>query len=251
MQREWPPSAPRGADGERIDHAPGGLPIDPAGRARKERGMRQLNYDLKRLQDGRTEGGFVTRRDRSYMLAQVADTLHELGFRGLRATGLRRKHVNALVREWRRRDLSAGTMKNRMAALRWWAERIGRPGVVGTNAEHGIDERRYVTNEDRSRALDAQTLARVTDAHVRMSLRLQAAFGLRREEAQVHAGLRGPRRLGVPEGGLDQGRPGAGDPGLERGVGRCRPPGAGRTGRRGSSSPANSAMAESTRSESI
>ena len=145
--------------------------------------MRQLNYDLKRLQDGRTEGGFVTRRDRSYMLAQVADTLHELGFRGLRATGLRRKHVNALVREWRRRDLSAGTMKNRMAALRWWAERIGRPGVVGTNVEHGIGERRYVTNEDRSRVLDPETLARVTDAHVRMSLRLQAAFGLRREEA--------------------------------------------------------------------
>ena len=145
--------------------------------------MRQLNYDLKRLQEGRVEGGFVTRRDRSYMLAQAADTLHELGFRGLRATGLRRKHVNALVREWRRGDLSAGTIRNRMAALRWWAERVGRPGVVGTNAEHGIGERRYVTNEDRSRALDAGTLARVADEHVRMSLRLQAAFGLRREEA--------------------------------------------------------------------
>ena len=46
----------------------------------------------------------------------------------------------------------------------------------------GIGERRYVTNEDRSRRLDAEKLARVTDAHVRMSLKLQAAFGLRREE---------------------------------------------------------------------
>ena len=74
-------------------------------------------------------------------------------------------------------------MKNRMAALRWWAEHLGRPGVVGSNAEHGIGERKYVTNEDKSRHLDPERLAQVGDVHVRMALRLQAAFGLRREEA--------------------------------------------------------------------
>jgi len=145
--------------------------------------VRQLNFDLKRLQGRHRDGGYVTRRDRSYALAQVADTLHELGFRRLRATGLRRKHVEALVREWRRRRLSVGTMKNRMAHLRWWARRIDRPGVVGSNAEHGIASRTYVTNRDRSRRLDPGKLERVRDVHVRMSLRLQAAFGLRREEA--------------------------------------------------------------------
>ena len=145
--------------------------------------MRQLNFDLKTLQARHREGAFITRRDRSYALDQAANLLPALGFRRLRATGLRRKHVNALVAEWQRRGLAAGTMKNRMSALRWWAERVGRPGVVGTNATHGIGERRYVTNEDRSRRLDAGELARVTDEHVRMSLRLQAAFGLRREEA--------------------------------------------------------------------
>lgn len=72
--------------------------------------MRQLNFDLKRLQDRHREGGFVTRRDRSYALAQAANTLHRLGFRRLRATGLRRKHVEELVREWKRGDLSVGTM---------------------------------------------------------------------------------------------------------------------------------------------
>ena len=145
--------------------------------------MRQLNFDLKTLQARHREGAFLTRRDRAYALAQAADLLHALGFRRLRATGLKRKHVAALVAEWQRRGLATGTVKNRMSALRWWAEHIGRPGVVGTNAAHGIGERRYVTNEDRSRRLDAQQLARVTDAHVRMSLELQAAFGLRREEA--------------------------------------------------------------------
>ena len=145
--------------------------------------MRQLNFDLKRLLERQREGGFVTRRDRSYALAQAANTLHELGFRRLRAAGLRRKHVDALVREWQRRGLSTGTLKNRMAHLRWWARHIDRPGVVGTNAEHGIGNRTYVTNRDKSRVLDPDRLARVRDAHVKMSLRLQAAFGLRREEA--------------------------------------------------------------------
>ena len=145
--------------------------------------MRQLNYDLKRLQADSPKVRYVTQRDRSYVLAQAANALHELGFRRLRATGLRRKHVNALVREWRRAGLSTGTIKNRMAALRWWARQIGKPGVVGRNAEHGIGNRRYVTNEDKSRRLDPGRLDRVGDAHVRMALRLQAAFGLRREEA--------------------------------------------------------------------
>ena len=145
--------------------------------------MRQLNFDLKTLQARNREGAFSTRRDRSYVLDQAAHMLHALGFRRLRATGLKRKHVNALVAEWQRRGLATGTMKNRMSALRWWAEHIGRPGVVGTNAAHGIGERRYVTNEDRSAVLDPEKLAGVTDAHVRMSLELQAAFGLRREEA--------------------------------------------------------------------
>ena len=145
--------------------------------------MRQLNFDLKTLQARHREGAFNTRRDRAYVLDQAAHMLHALGFRRLRATGLKRKHVNALVAEWQRRGLATGTMKNRMSALRWWAERVGRPGVVATNAAHGIGERRYVTNEDRSAVLDPDKLGRVSDAHVRMSLELQAAFGLRREEA--------------------------------------------------------------------
>ena len=145
--------------------------------------MRQLNFDLKTLQARHREGAFSTRRDRSYVLDQAAHMLHALGFRRLRATGLKRKHVNALVAEWQRRGLAAGTMKNRMSALRWWAEHVGRPGVVGTNAAHGIGERRYVTNENRNVVLDLEKLALVKDARVAMALRLEAEFGLRRKEA--------------------------------------------------------------------
>ena len=185
METSWDPviRPPVGGDIEEVGHAPSRLPGEPPADARAERGVRQLNFDLKRLQERHREGGFVTRRDRSYTLAQAANALHGLGFRRLRATGLRRKHVDALVREWRRQGLSTGTLKNRMAHLRWWARHVERPGVVGSNAAHGIGERAYVTNRDKSRELAADGLALVRDAHVRMSLRLQAAFGLRREEA--------------------------------------------------------------------
>ena len=145
--------------------------------------MRDLNFDLKRLQRARDDGSHGTRIARSYALAQMADTLHGLGFKGLRATGLKRKHAVALVREWKRQGRSVGTMKNRTAHLRWWAERIGRPGVVPSNGELGIANREYVTNEDKSVVLDPDKLALVNDAHVAMALRLEAAFGLRREEA--------------------------------------------------------------------
>ena len=145
--------------------------------------MRDLNFDLKRLQAAHDDGSHGTRTARSYALAQVADTLHELGFKGLRATGLKRKHSVALVREWKRQGRSDGTMKNRMAHVRWWAKHIGRPGVVPSNGELGIANREYVTNKDKSVVLDPDKLALVRDAHVAMALRLEAEFGLRREEA--------------------------------------------------------------------
>ena len=41
----------------------------------------------------------------------------------------------------------------------------------------------YVTNESKAKQLDADQLAAIRDLYVRTSLRLQAAFGLRREES--------------------------------------------------------------------
>ena len=55
--------------------------------------------------------------------------------------------------------------------------------MVPANGELGIAKREYVKNEDRSAVLDPEKLARVKDPHVAMALRLEAAFGLRREEA--------------------------------------------------------------------
>ena len=145
--------------------------------------MRDLNWDLVQLQRRDGDGSHATRRDRSYALARMADALHEAGYRGLRAKGLKGKHVETLVRHWRAGRISDATVMNRMAHLRWWADRVGKGNLVKSNAEYGIHPRSHVSDGTKRRDLDPAKLARVKDPHLRMALRLQAAFGLRREEA--------------------------------------------------------------------
>ena len=146
--------------------------------------MRDLEWEFAKLQARSNEGSQATQANRRYTLSLIARELESMGFRRLSMKGVRRKHVHALVGAWKAQGLRVGTVKNRLACLRWVLNRAGRPGVLpASNAELGIEDRRYVTNVDKGRELEAEKLAGVTDAHVRMSLRLQEVFGLRREEA--------------------------------------------------------------------
>jgi hypothetical protein len=110
--------------------------------------------------------------------------LVELGFRHMSADSLKPKHVAALVERWKDEQIATGTIKNRMSAMRWWAEKVGKDNVIArTNDAYGIQDRVFVTNESKAKTLDVDTLAKIGDAYTAMSLRLQAAFGLRREES--------------------------------------------------------------------
>ena len=146
--------------------------------------MRDLNYQLKLLCKHSHEGSFETRVGRERQLSAIANQLHDLGFRQLRATSLKQKHVQALVDQWLQQNLSPGTIKNRMSCLRWWAEKVNKRAVVASaNDFYGIPDRQFVSQESKARDLAKDQLTLIKDEHVRMSLRLQQAFGLRREEA--------------------------------------------------------------------
>ena len=104
--------------------------------------MRDLNYDLKQLCRHNRDGSYATQADREHILDLIADQLHEKGFRHMDAHSLKPKHVEQLVERWLAENLSPGTMKNRMTALRWWAEKIGKENVVArTNAAYAIPDR--------------------------------------------------------------------------------------------------------------
>jgi integrase len=146
--------------------------------------MRTLNRDFKLMCQRNRDGSFATQHDRERLLTMVANQLHEDGFKNLRAQGIRTKHIEHLVNRWQAEGASTGTMKNRMSALRWMAEKIGKENIVARdNAAYGIADRRFVTNESKAKELDQGKLDKVSDPYTAMSLRLQEAFGLRREES--------------------------------------------------------------------
>ncbi len=63
-------------------------------------------------------------------------------------------------------EISAGTFKNRMSALRWLAEKIDQQNIVARdNAAYGIADRRHVTNISKAHELDADNLATVSDPY--------------------------------------------------------------------------------------
>jgi len=138
--------------------------------------------------DHRHEGSYGTKRERKAVMKLFARQLSEAGYRDLTAKNLKGRHVNALVARWQREELSASTMKNRMRFLRWWARKVGKPSLVArTNDHYGIPRWQQVSNMNKTVDFKdrqiADRLKKVTDERTQLSLRLQAEFGMRREES--------------------------------------------------------------------
>ncbi len=146
--------------------------------------MRRLNYELRQLCRNNRDGSYATQSNRRDILQKLADDLHRLGYRGMNVRSLKQKHVDAIVKQYKSEHLSVGTLKNRLSVLRWWAHKINRPQVVAKeNAHYGIEPRQLVAKESKAQSLQQTKLDNITSPYVQMSLELQAAFGLRREEA--------------------------------------------------------------------
>jgi len=80
-------------------------------------------------------------------------------------------------------QVSTGTIKNRMAALRWWAGKVNKQNVVPrTNKELAIPDRKRLPDENKAFTLSHRQL-NALPSHLQLSARLQQEFGLRREEA--------------------------------------------------------------------
>lgn len=145
--------------------------------------MRTLNFELKKMCERNKDGSFSTQDNRQRILSLIANQLHELGYRNLKAGGLKPKHVQSLVERWKIEGLSAGTRKNRMSHLRWWAQKVNKSSVIAkSNDNYDIERRVFVTNVSKAKVLDTEKLAVIDDAYIKVSLKLQAEFGLRKAE---------------------------------------------------------------------
>ena len=149
-----------------------------------EKMSRKLNFDLKMLSNRNRDGSIATQSNRQRILEQMANQLHEQGYRNMRSDSLKEKHVNSLVTRWQKEELSSGTIKNRMAALRWWSEKIGKQNIISRdNSVYGIADRQFVSDNNKAQQLNQDRLAMIKDPYLRVSIELQREFGLRREES--------------------------------------------------------------------
>lgn len=144
----------------------------------------QFLYEANKLLKQHNPSSFATKSERFKTIRLMDKQLEGLGVKRLALKGLKPKHIDRLLQKWKADKLSPGTIKNRMAHVRWLAEKIGKKGIVpSSNTGLGIENRVYVTNKNKGKELSQEQLNSITDQHVKMSLRLQLAFGLRREES--------------------------------------------------------------------
>jgi integrase len=145
--------------------------------------MDDLTMDLVRLCHRNRDGSYGTQTNRRRGLSAMAHELDDLGYKLPSAASLKPKHVEALVERWLDADTTDASIRNRLTWLRWWAEKVSKPNVVNRdNATYGVAERGEVTR-NRAQTLDPIKLQAIDCPFIQSSVMLQAAFGLRREEA--------------------------------------------------------------------
>ena len=98
--------------------------------------------------------------------------------------------MNQLLNHWKHersektnQPVSIGTIKNRMAVLRWWANKINKQNIIPRdNKSIAIDDRARTPTTNKAWSLTQSQLTTLP-RYLQLSLRLQQEFGLRREEA--------------------------------------------------------------------
>ena len=142
-----------------------------------------LVQELVDLTNRNKDGSFSTQAARKDILVMVGKQLLDGGFRNMGATSIKPKHVQHLIDRWKGENLSQSTIKNRVAHLRWWAEKVNKASVIPrTNSELGIERRVYVTNESKAKQVGSEALNLIKDERLKVCIELQKSFGLRREE---------------------------------------------------------------------
>ncbi len=139
-----------------------------------------------------------TKRDYKHVLLQAMSNLDKAGFSLRKLNSLKQRHISCLVTIWKEENLATRTIKNRLSALSYACETLGKQNVVRTYRDYlstkEKSQQKTKPTASRNRAIDTINLEKVSDPYIKASLTLQQAFGLRREEClkikpqQAHQG---------------------------------------------------------------
>lgn len=146
---------------------------------------RDLNQALKsvnQLFKGHTGLSFQTKRDYHLGTKRIVHELHAGGYLLRHIKGLQFKHIHYLIDHWQKKGLSNATIKNRVSQMRYLAVQLNKPNLIpDKNEALNIGKRSYISKT--SKAIHEFDASRFDNLLVHFSVRLQQAFGLRREEA--------------------------------------------------------------------
>ncbi|MDE0644639.1 MAG: integrase domain-containing protein [Gammaproteobacteria bacterium] len=146
--------------------------------------MRQLEYEFKEMLRNNRDGSYGTQVQRKASLLRIARDLRELGFNQMNVHALKRKHVIALVKHWQELGISAGSQKNLLVFVRWWARKVGKYDLLPEeNDSLRIPKRSLIPDSSKAQYLNQDILNQISDERIRLSIELQQEFGLRRQES--------------------------------------------------------------------
>lgn len=95
--------------------------------------MDDLTYTQQQLCQRNRDGSYNTQADRMRSLSLAARQPREAGFRQMKASSLKGKHVQGAAGALARRRFFVGHHQDRLSHLRWWAEKIRKPGILPAN----------------------------------------------------------------------------------------------------------------------
>ena len=151
--------------------------------------MLQIVYEFKSLCRQHRVDGRTTQSDRFELASTIGHDLDAAGYHKFTrqkdcSRKLKDKHIRALVFHWNGKELSPGTINNRLAFLRHVCDWTGRRGVMSKrNADYHDGKRQREATVSKAAYVQPDVMKRVHNLYARASMMLQIAFGLRRKEA--------------------------------------------------------------------
>lgn len=140
-----------------------------------------LQNSIKQILQRSHEGSHNGQADRKTILMKFAEDVVKRGNKLRHVNGLKSKHIFGVVQQWQKEGLASGTLKNRLSALRFLAEKIGKANIVPSNNELKIPAR--TSTPKFNRAIVNPDFSTISNEYIFISLQLQRVFGLRREES--------------------------------------------------------------------
>lgn len=146
--------------------------------------MHSLVWEIKQVMSSNRDGSYSTQQSRLETFKIIANESKEVGYRRITLDSLsKEKCIRAYVDHWKQKGLSPATIKNRLSHVRWCASKKNNKSRVPSNQKLEIENRVYIANVSKACRLEQKHLDLINNQFIKDTLRLQAAFGLRREEA--------------------------------------------------------------------